>query len=529
MDFITPYIESQASLTQDDPECARLYWASTYLDRINLDRVDTNPDIDLSYDGTMKAARGRYPHVLPLFALWEYISEEWVLDSWTKPNGGQQTVADELKQKKETLYSSVVRMNTAYGRYPDHIHPSSRGVHYTSKHKPWVQNWQARDSKRYDHGKKSRAWYDWNLPQNHPRHILSFPADILDRVMEFVMVASEDTIVPFTITSSLMPCHGQPDYMLFPSRSHGKSLIKNRLCNARYGLHPMCYNKRGPCRKWGKNNSPVLDISYLKVCKSFKYIGSKLLYGQNTLEFATGNLNCGDSPAGLIAERGIKYYPWLRQPIYDPGNTRGWKRSVNRAISCIKTQSNLKELPAWAWCDPFVRFLLAIGPDNSAELQRLNFSGQVKSHSSIRYPDCHEDLVQSMRIYTYIINILCPKVWKVTLVAWGEDDILIDEKDGKCLTVFEKSLTMFLETEFRDLRYVREVAVYGTSDMSEAHEGNCSYNSCQGRMHSFCDPIVTGRGTLAFAKPTMDWFVKRARFLDNSYQYSMGIDCMRSI
>lgn len=42
----------------------------------------------------MKAARERYPHVLPLFALWEYISEEWVLDSWTKQNGGQQTVAD---------------------------------------------------------------------------------------------------------------------------------------------------------------------------------------------------------------------------------------------------------------------------------------------------------------------------------------------------------------------------------------------------------------------------------------------------
>ncbi|TGO21070.1 hypothetical protein BPAE_0244g00010 [Botrytis paeoniae] len=266
----------------------------------------------------MKVARERYPHVLSLFPLWECISEEWVLDSWTKPNSGQQTVADELKQKKKTLYSSVVRINTAYGMFAEHIHPTSRGVHYTSKYKPWVYNWQSRGSKRYDHMKKSEASYDWNLPQNHPRHILSFPTvDILDRIMKFVMIASENTIVPFTITSSLMPCHGKPDYMLFPPRTDCKGLIKNRLCNARYGLNPMCYNTGGPYRKWEKNNYPVLDISCLQVCKSFKYIGSKLSYRQNTLEFATGNLNCGDSPVGLIAERGIKYYPWLRQPIYD--------------------------------------------------------------------------------------------------------------------------------------------------------------------------------------------------------------------
>lgn len=420
------------------------------------------------------------------------------------------------------------------------------------KHKPWAYNWQARGSNRYDHIKKSRPWYDWNLPQNHPRHILSFPTgklhsfylemicfqnkitnivvDILDRIMEFVMIACENTVVPFTITSSSMPCHERPDYMLYPFRTHGKSLISNRFCNSGYGLNNRwCYNREGPCRKWDQSTYPILNISYLKVCKSFKYIGSKLFYGQNTLEFATGNLVCADSPAGLIAERGIKYYPWLRQPIYGPGNTRGWVRSVNKVISCIKTQSNLKDLPAWAWCDPFVRFLFTIGPDNSAELQRLNFSGQVKSYSSIRYTDRHEDFVQSMRIYIYIINILCPKVWKVTLVAWGENDKLIDENDGKCLTDFEKSLAMFLETEFRDLRYVREVAVYGTNDMSETQKGGCSYNSCQGRMHSFCDPIVTGRGTLAFAKPTMDWFVNRARILDNFYQHSMGIDCMQSI
>ncbi|THV44596.1 hypothetical protein BGAL_0610g00030 [Botrytis galanthina] len=505
MTFITPPFKLQSILTQDDPECTKLYWDSTYLDRIDLDRLDPNPDSDNLYDGTMKAARERYPHVLPLFALWEYISEEWVLDSWTKPNGGQQTVADELKQKKETLFPSVARINTAYGKFAEHSHPLSGGVHHTMKHKPWAYNWQARGSNRYDHIKKSRPWYDWNLPQNHPRHILSFPTDILDRIMEFVMIVCENTVVPFTITSNSMPCHERPDYMLYPSRTHGKSLINNRFCNSGYGLNNRwCYNREGPCRKWDQSTYPILNISYLKVCKSFKYIGSKLFYGQNTLEFATGNLVCADSPAGLIAERGIKYYPWLRQPIYDPGNTRGWVRSVNKAISCIKTQSNLKDLPAWAWCDPFVRFLFTIGPDNSAELQRLNFSGQVKSYSSIRYTDRHEDFVQSMRIYIYIINILCPKVWKVTLVAWGENDILGDENDGKCLTAFEKSLAMFLETEFRDL-------------------------SCQGRMHSFCDPIVTGRGTLVFAKPTMDWFVNRARILDNFYQHSIGIDYMQSI
>ncbi|TGO44735.1 hypothetical protein BOTNAR_0753g00010 [Botryotinia narcissicola] len=278
MTFITPPFESQSFLTQDNPECTRLYWDSTYLDRIDLDRLDANPDNDISYDGTIKAVRERYPHVLPLFALWEYIFKEWALDSWTKPNGGQQTVADGC-------------------------------------------------------GLNNRGRY----------------------------------------------------------------------------------NREGSYRKWDQSTYAVLDTSYLKVCKSFQYIGSKLLYGQNTLEFATGNLNCGDSPAGLIAER---------------GNTKGWVRSVNKAISCIKTQSNLKELPAWAWCDPFVSFLFTIGPDNSAEIQRLNFIGRVKSHSSIRYTDYREDLVQT----------------------WGENNILNDENDGKCLTAFEKSLAMALETEFRELR-----------------------------------------------------------------------------
>ncbi|TGO31386.1 hypothetical protein BHYA_1293g00010 [Botrytis hyacinthi] len=55
MTFITPPFESQSILTQDDRE-------------------------------KMKAARERFPHVLSLFALWEYVPEEWALDSWTKPN-----------------------------------------------------------------------------------------------------------------------------------------------------------------------------------------------------------------------------------------------------------------------------------------------------------------------------------------------------------------------------------------------------------------------------------------------------------
>ncbi|KAF7950563.1 hypothetical protein EAE96_007845 [Botrytis aclada] len=381
MTFMSPY-ESQSTVTQDHPECTRLYWDSTYQDRITLDQLEIISDDDLSYDGTMKAARERYPHVLPLFALWEYISEEWVLDSWTKQHGEQKTVANVAIEGFNEI-------------------PSQQGV------------WGFR---RLELAPESLAAY------------LKLP-------------------IGLTALASISPIY-------------------------------KCVNRS--------------DIE------------SKLLYGQNTLEFTTGNPNCGDNPAGLIAERGIKYYPCLRQPTYDPMNTRRWVRSVNKAFSCIKTQSNLKEFPAWAWCDPFIRFLFTIEPDNSAELQRLNFSGQVKSHSSIRYPAGHEDLIQSMRIYIHIINILCPKVWKVTLVAWGEDDILGGENDEKHLTTVEKFLAMFLETEFRDLR-------------------------CQGRMHSFCDPIATERGTLAFAKPTIDWFVKRARILDNSYQHSMGIDCMRLI
>ncbi|KAG0645690.1 hypothetical protein D0Z07_8632 [Hyphodiscus hymeniophilus] len=207
-----------------------------------------------------------------------------------------------------------------------------------------------------------------------------------------------------------------------------------------------------------------LDATGLRTNRYFNEAGTKLLYGNNQFLFHMGNPGWHSSPPTLL-EDGTRR---LRGPAdMAPGTPRS--------------------LEGWAYFDPFLRFLYAIGRKNASYIKNLTFVGDAKIHCCLtcECKGCDDDLVGSVRVYIPFLIQLCTNLESLTLVVF--EDITFKRKphdlvDGRAHNT-EQAVLPLLE-EIRSIPSLKKLKVllHAGSDVADAD----------------------------FAAPTVQWLAERA-------------------
>ena len=208
-----------------------------------------------------------------------------------------------------------------------------------------------------------------------------------------------------------------------------------------------------------------------------------------------------------------------------------WKHKVNWGIQQIAKRKPIMHLRAWAYYDPFLRYLYDIGPANAARLRTLQFWGRIyniSTHWCQDKCDHDDDILESLRIYVVAINRLCGNVDTLMLYIMSTNPIA-DEAGLQLRLTWKQKLQTFLENDLRKLNTkIENLEVicqdndpaedeYDSDDAESAREEHCYEKETEEEWYYGDEEYFKDRPrhyikqqSIGFALPTIRWFKERA-------------------
>ncbi|CAG8950200.1 hypothetical protein HYFRA_00008437 [Hymenoscyphus fraxineus] len=267
----------------------------------------------------------------------------------------------------------------------------------------------------------------WNLPVDHPRHFMKFPAEIRQRIFKLALSAPNGcylqplvildtesyrrlTMCRFYIDLSNINIESLPHYTWVPRRDSSGSF---------YEMRPVI--------------RPILDATFLRANKTFFCEGIKLLYQNNAFSFKLMSRENTHATRSLVStgRSGKRFSNYaLYQPTADFPTGEDWLGQVNEGICQIQHRRPPLMLQQWIYLDRFLRFLSTIGPDNSAHLRTLIFDGgrgHVACSCDVNCTDeCKEELANKFKTYNLFIQKLCTGLTRLVIYVPGENRVTPD-------------------------------------------------------------------------------------------------------
>ncbi|THV44754.1 hypothetical protein BGAL_0584g00030 [Botrytis galanthina] len=378
---------------------------------------------------------------------------------------------------------------------------------------------------------------EWALPQDHDRHLLKFPQEIIDMISRSVLTIEDHTITPDVTTSDWARVFkSHKTYSL-----DGKQSLKSELSFDTIITHP-CKDQEGTYFQLRRVYRPRIDATLLRVCKSFRDNATKFLYKENVFHFTTMDWSATGSPVSwidhvkprslnlpeveTITQRQLDEVSLLLTRLHETRPFESFEPpifSVHDAIQLIETSGTPVLENCWdaySYHDRFFRFLQAIGKEKAGMLKTLKFSGTVILHvcegsgsthgpNGLKESLCSKDLVDTLRLYVPIINRFCTGLEKLVIEVkkdpypdWSLLLVLDPLNSGR--SVHQRYITSLLEGELRKLKTVETLEIYKVFEAKDDA--------------SAADPPVDTperkefmkREKLDIAEPTIEWFGDRA-------------------
>ncbi|KAM0145934.1 hypothetical protein ACHAQE_011002 [Botrytis cinerea] len=473
-------------------------------------------------------ASTEYPDLTPQDALQKRVLARWIHKQWFMKDGMRHIICRDIEyhhyKAQPRLWKNLLRWRSTtdvqnyvdYWEYP----VSLKEVDRVSK--------EARVAREEIGIHPSEG--GWNLPRSHPRHLLNFPQEILDKIIGHNLIVGEDmgSLAPRPMTSNKnsdyqeayyqiarppypgpvtqeLPCNGYRVYAFAekyrPSIGMSGDTFFERGTQAIQKSE--LNDEAGPYIQMRNILRPMIDASCLRACKVFNGYGTEMLYRHNNFTFViptyryprTFMMYDQDGPRSSSTtpkpDRHIDTVGAL-QPY------REWLAEVKNVVSQVKQSVSDKDLAGWAYQDPFVRFLYAIGPENAKLIKTLQFSGTLKSHhcgpENTRHRNCGEGFMLNFLIYLQFIRELCPRLEKLVLNIAPDVHRRYDKNEALRWSSFRQTITPLLETHLRKLETVKTL-VLCTRNEEKPTEQNHLY-----------EPMK-----FPLAVETCKWFEDRAR------------------
>ncbi|KAF5870321.1 uncharacterized protein Bfra_009705 [Botrytis fragariae] len=373
---------------------------------------------------------------------------------------------------------------------------------------------------------------EWALPQDHQRHLLKFPQEIIDAISGWVLTIKDHAITPDVTTSDWAQVFkSHKTYSL-----DGEQSLKSELSFNTVITHP-CKDQEGTYFELRKVYRPRIDATLLRVCKRFRDNATKLLYKENVFHFATVDWSATGSPISWIncenarerigndldfIQHPLSETPLLLTQFHDTwpfGSFEPDYLAVNDAVRLIESSGTpvLEDCRfAYSYHDHFFRFLQTIGKEKAKMLKTLQFSGTVVLHKChgndlVHFPKfkCPKDLVDTLRLYIPIINMLCTGLERLVIEVQKDPHLdwpLLLELGflDSGMSVHQKYITSVLEGDLRKLKTVKILEVYEVFEVEDAASAaEPSVDNPEPRK-------LMKREKLDIAEPAIVWFRDRA-------------------
>ncbi|KAF5870326.1 uncharacterized protein Bfra_009710 [Botrytis fragariae] len=349
----------------------------------------------------------------------------------------------------------------------------------------------------------------WHLPRNHLHHLLNFPQEILDLILDFTLVIKDHTVTPdVTLSNKRSSYKISHSYTL-----DGKRYEPPDFYNSEDPDHPVplstiitkkYHDSKGAYFMIHRVYRPVIDATILRVCKTISVQGTRMLYEKNVFQFSMTQINSTGCPGYLAFGKVYKDNVTLKHYT-----RRLWSYNPDgyflMAIHAIETQVSTYDLEDYLYHDHFIRFLHVIGPAKAAMIKKLHFHGRIVTHrckSLKRVLNCEEDLYESLHLYIPLINKFCTSLQTME-IGIGEDKMYfpIVHTQSRAIVRF-KALNELLRT----LKTVRRLDIY------QLKEAKPTYNIVEPGpikiVHTF--PELHRRRVVALERNVTRWFKERA-------------------
>ncbi|KAF7891648.1 hypothetical protein EAF00_007950 [Botryotinia globosa] len=373
---------------------------------------------------------------------------------------------------------------------------------------------------------------EWALPQDHDRHLLKFPQEIIDMISRSVFTIEDHTITPDVTTSDWAQVFkSHKTYSL-----DGEQSLKSELSFDAIITHP-CKDQEGKYFELRKVYRPRIDATLLRVCKSFRDNATKLLYKENVFHFTTMDWSETGSPISWIDNENTRSWNTpefemiTQRPLHEVSlvfkrfhETEPFESfepdffAVNDAIHLVERSGTpmLEDCRfAYSYHDHFFRFLQAIGKDKARLLKTLQFSGTVVLHNCdgnnlMHSPKliCPKDLVDTLGLYVPIINRFCTGLERLVIEVQKDpypDQPLLNGLGSldSAGSIHQQYITSLLEGELRKLKTIKTLEVYVFEMKDDATAADPSANTPEAKNSM-------KREKLDIAEPTIVWFRDRA-------------------
>ncbi|KAM0135625.1 hypothetical protein ACHAO1_004979 [Botrytis cinerea] len=382
-----------------------------------------------------KLALNAYPQDNLETAVQKYVIKYWVKWAKFKMNGARYMIAEDILYfrdkglcitKSELETGDRGRLFWNKMQYPVSLREIDRMTKATESARKVLKH-QSEDQ--------------WNVPRRSKTHFLNFPRDILDNIFKHALVALPGNVVlPNAMATNWKKRYIEPSHKIYEIGQGFEPYYSDD------GHRPWPYSpsyfdnshasfqrkklrdKKGSYVELQRILRPQIDATLLRTSKTFREIGSTLLYRQNTFSF------------GMACESMEKSSPsWIGKWSYRPepskrGNDEG---------SIPKPSSNSK-----------------------AELSSPQFRAGVTTTRSLQ---CDDDFIPSIKCYIPFINALCPELHELTLEVdidhWGALSTPADRQ-----LEFDRLLSKLLEKEARELKTVRVLNVVAAEPPSNHNQ-----------------------------------------------------------
>ncbi|TGO33238.1 hypothetical protein BHYA_0258g00050 [Botrytis hyacinthi] len=305
----------------------------------------------------------------------------------------------------------------------------------------------------------------WNLPRSHPRHLLNFSQEILDKIIGYNLIVGENvgSIAPSAMTSNKNSDYQEAHYQI--SRPPYPGPVRQDLPRNGYRVYAFAERYHPSIGMFGDTffERGPQSIKKSELSDEFgPYIQMKLrkymMYDQDGPR---------SSSTVLKPDRHIESVG-----VIQPYNE--WLVEVKDVVSQLKRSVSDKDLAGWAYQDPFVRFLYNIGPEKAKLIKTLQFSGNMKTHrcspANDHHRTCGEGFMLNFLIYLQFIHELCPHLEKLVLNIAPDVHRRYQDKEWLRWSSFQENLTPFLKSHIRKLQTVKTLVLCTRNEANPAEE-----------------------------------------------------------
>jgi hypothetical protein len=158
-----------------------------------------------------------------------------------------------------------------------------------------------------------------------------------------------------------------------------------------------------------------------------------------------------------MGDQGYFIRRWSQKPALKNIGNYKFRRAVNKFMEGRESDDYLED---WIYCDPFLRFLRTVGPQNAASLKSVCFDGKMMEHGSKDPLVCESEyrgrcLRYYLKLYGPFVQRHCPGITKLIL--------RLENRGSEAMTPkkIEQDLVMILRSEIAYFPSLRGLEVKG--------------------------------------------------------------------